>query len=161
MVAILAACGGIDNLTVFKSEDNKFQISASNSWRDANGTLHPDGDLQIYNPRKEKYFAALIESKEDLTDYTLQTYYDAVTELFISSLDSPNQGDVKEVTVNGNKALQYTLEGTVDNIKATYLVTVIETPTHYGQLMAWTIKSKWDEYKDEYTNLVNSFKVAN
>lgn len=161
MVAILGACGGKDNLTVFKSEDNKFQVSASNSWKDANGELHPESDLEIYNPQKEKYFMALLESKEDFTDSSLQTYYDAVTEPFVSSLDTPNQGDVKEVTINGNKALQFTLEGTLDNINIAYLITVIETPTHYGQLMAWTTKSKWDEYKDEYTNLINSFKEEN
>ncbi len=164
MVAILAACGGEDNLTVFKTEDNNFQVSASTSWKDANGTLNTEADLQIYNPRKEKYFMALLESKEDFidfTDFSLQAYYEIVTEPFISSVDTPNQGDVKEVTINGNKALQYTLEGVVDNINIVYLVTVIETPTHYGQLMAWTLKSKWDEYSDEYTNLTDSFKEVN
>ncbi|MGZ9584939.1 LptM family lipoprotein [Paenibacillus marinisediminis] len=157
MVAILAGCGGKDNLTVFKSEDNKFQVSASDSWKDANGTLHPDSSLQIYNPQKEKYFMAILESKEDFTDFSLQSYYDIVTDSFISSLDTPDQGEVKEVTINGNKALQYTLEGNADNVNVAYLVTVIETPTHYGQLVAWTLKSKWDGYKDEYTNLINSF----
>ncbi|MFF2481345.1 hypothetical protein [Paenibacillus sp. NPDC058071] len=167
MVAILGACagnggnGGKDNLTVFKSKDNKFEVSASSSWKDANGELHPDSDLQIYNLRKEKYFMTLLEPKEDFSDFTLQKYYDVVTEIFNSSLVNPKQGEVKEVTVNGNKALQYTLEATVDNLNAVYLITVIETPTHYGQLMAWTTKSKWDEYKDEYTNLTNSFKEAN
>ncbi|WP_232695998.1 LptM family lipoprotein [Brevibacillus daliensis] len=161
MVAILAACGGTDNVTVFKSKDNKFQVSASSSWKDANGMLHPESDLEIYDPQKEKYFMALLESKEDFTDSSLQKYYDTVTESFVSSLDTPKQGDVKEVTINGNKALQYTLEGTSDNLNVAYLVTVIETPTHYGQLMVWTLKSNWDGYKDEYTNLINSFKEAN
>ena len=161
MVAILAACGGEDNLTVFKSEDNKYQVSASNSWKDADGTLHPEGDLQIYDPKKEKYFIALLESKEDFTDFSLQAYYDVVTETFLSSLDTSNQGDVKGVTINGNEALRYTPEGVIDNLNVVYLITVIETPTHYGQLMAWTTKSKWDENKDEYTNLTNSFKEVN
>ena len=161
MIAILAACSDEkekDSLTVFKSEDNKFQVSASNSWEDAEGMLHPDSEIQIHNSQKEKYFITLLESKEDFTDTSLQTYYDLVSEPFISSLDNSKQGDVKEVTINGNKALQYTLEGSVDNVSVTYLVTIIETPTHYGQLMAWTLNSKWDEYKDEYTSLTNSFK---
>lgn len=161
MLAILAACGGEDSLTVFKSEDNKFQVSASNSWKDAEGRLNPEADLQIYNPKNEKYFIALLESKEDFTDFSLQEYFDVVTEPFLSLLESLNQGDVKEVTINGNKALQYTLEGVLDNLNVVYLVTVIETPTHYGQLMAWTTKSNWDENKDEYTNLINSFKEVN
>ncbi|MDR0266646.1 MAG: hypothetical protein LBJ26_00755 [Paenibacillus sp.] len=136
MVAILGACGGKDNLTVFKSKDSKFQVSASNSWKNADGMLHPESDLEIYNPKKEKYFMALLESKEDFKDSSLQKYYDIVTESFVSSLENPKQGAVKEVTINGNKALQYTLEGTSDNVNVAYLVTVIETPTHYGQLMA-------------------------
>jgi hypothetical protein len=161
MVAILAACGGKDELTVFKSKDNKYQVSASSSWKDAKGTLHPDSDLEIYNPQKEKYLMALLESKADFNDFSLQKYYDVVTEPFVSTLDTPKQGEVKEVTINGNKALQYTLEGTADNVNVAYLITVIETPTHYGQLMTWTLKSKWDEYKDEFTNVINSFKEAN
>jgi len=158
MVAILAACGGEDSLTVFKSEDNKYQVSASNSWKDAKGSLHPESELQIYNPKGEKYFIALLEPKEDFTDISLQQYYDAITEPFLSSLDGPSQGDVKEVTINGNKALQYTLEASIDNINIVYLVAIIETPTHYGQLMAWTVKSKWEENRDEYMNMINSFK---
>ena len=170
MVAVLAACSekeknedkdkvkDKDNVTVFKSEDNKYQVSASKGWEDAEGSLHPDSELQINDSSKEKYFITLLESKEDITDSSLQTYFDLVTEQFISSLDNPKQGDVNEITINGNNALQYTLEGTVDSVNVVYLVTIIETPTHYGQLMAWTLKSKWDGYKDEYTNLVNSFK---
>lgn len=161
MVTILAACGGEESQTVFKSEENNYQVSASSGWKDADGTLHPESELQIYNPLKEKYFMTLLESKEDFTDFSLQAYYDIVTETFLSSVDISNQSDVKEVTINGNKALQYTLEGTVDNLNVVYLVTVIETPEHYGQLMAWTLKSKWDQYKDEYADLVNSFKEAN
>lgn len=162
MVTILAACGGgEEKLTVFKSVDNNYQVSASSSWKDAEGALHPESDLEIYNPAKEKYFMALLESKEDFTDFSLQDYYDVVTEPFISSVEAPNQGDVKEVTINGNKALQYTLEGTIDGLNIVYLVTIIETPTHYGQLMTWTLKSKWDGYKDEYTALINSFKEVN
>lgn len=97
----------------------------------------------------------------DFTNFSLQEYYDAITEPFLSTLDSPNQGDVNEVTINGNQALQYTLEASIDNINIVYLAAVIETPTHYGQLMAWTVKSKWDEYEEEYTELINSFKEAN
>lgn len=160
MVAILAACGGEDKLTVFKSEDNKYQVSASNSWKDAGDTLNPEAGLQINNLKDEKYFIALLEPKEDFTDFSLQQYYDAITEPFLSALDAPNQGNVEEVTINGNKALQYTLEASIDNINIVYLVAVIETPTDYGQLMAWTIKSKWDDNKDEYMELINSFKEA-
>lgn len=158
MAAILAACGGKDDVTVFKSDDNKYQVSASSDWKDADGTLNDEADLQINNLKKEKYFIALLEPKEDFTDFSLEAYYDLITEPFMASIDNPNQGDVKEVTINGNKGLQYTLEASIDNINIVYFITVIETPTHYGQLMAWTIKSKWDEHKDEYKNLLDSFK---
>lgn len=161
MVAILTACGGEDKLTVFKSEGDEYQVSASNSWKDAKGMLNPEADLQIENLKDEKYFIALLEPKMDFTDFSLQQYYDAITEPFLSGLDAPSQGDVEEVTINGNKALQYTLEASIDNINIVYLVAVIETPAHYGQLMAWTIKSKWDEHQEEYTNLINSFKEVN
>ncbi|TCZ75055.1 hypothetical protein E0485_18880 [Paenibacillus albiflavus] len=161
MVAILAACGGSDKLTDYKSKDSKFQVSATSGWKDSKGQLHPESDLEIYNPQKEKYFMTLLESKEDFKDGSLQKYYDLVTPDFVSSIDAPKQGDVKEVTINGNKALQFTLEGTSGGVNVAYLITIIETPTHYGQLMAWTLKSNWDKYKDEYTTLVNSFKEAN
>lgn len=160
MVAILAACSEKeeDSLAAFKSEDSKFQVSASSNWEDAEGLIHPESELQIYDPNKEKYFMTLLESKEDFNDSSLQMYYDLTTEPFISSLENSEQGEVKEVTINGNKALQYTLKGTVDNVNAAYLITIIETPTHYGQLLAWTLQSKWDEYQEELTNVTNSFK---
>lgn len=161
IVGILAACSEEEKLTVFKSDDSNFQVSATSNWKDAEGELNSEADLQIYSPGKEKYFMALLESKEDFTDSSLQSYYDLVTEPFFSSLDTYEQGDVKEVTINGNKALQYKLDGAIDNLNVVYMVTIIETPTHYGQLLAWTIKSKWDKNKDEYTDLINSFKEVN
>lgn len=161
IVGILVACSEEEKLTVFKSDDSNFQVSATSNWKDAEGELNSEADLQIYSPGKEKYFMALLESKEDFTDSSLQSYYDLVTEPFFSSLDTYEQGDVKEVTINGNKALQYRLDGAIDNLNVVYMVTIIETPTHYGQLLAWTIKSKWDKNKDEYTDLINSFKEVN
>lgn len=161
IVGILVACSEEEKLTVFKSDDSNFQVSATSNWKDAEGELNSEADLQIYSPGKEKYFMALLESKEDFTDSSLQSYYDLVTEPFFSSLDTYEQGDVKEVTINGNKALQYKLDGAIDNLNVVYMVTIIETPTHYGQLLAWTIKSKWDKNKDEYTDLINSFKEVN
>lgn len=158
IAAILSACGEEDEITVFKSDDGNYQVSAASDWKDAEGELNPEADLQIENMKDEKYFIALLESKEDFNDVSLQDYYDIVTELFIPSLDESDQGEVEEVTINGNQALQYTLEASLDNMNLVYFVTVIETPTHYGQLMAWTVKSKWDDNKDEYVELINSFK---
>lgn len=147
-----------DDVVVFTDERNKYQINASSDWSDANRELHPDSDFQIYNLQKEKYFMALMESKEDFVEFSLQEYFDLVTERFLSSLDNVEQGDVEEVTINGNKGLQYTLEASLNNLKIVYLITIIETPTDYGQLLTWTLKSKWDEYKDEYNDIINSFK---
>lgn len=161
LVAILAACGGgekKESLKVFKNENNEFQVSALDSWKDAEGELNEEADLQIYNMKNEKYFITLMETKEDFDDFSLNEYYDIVTDSFLYSLDKYDQGEVKEVTINGNDALQYTIEASIDNLKVVYLVTVIETPTHYGQLLAWTLKSKWDDNKDEYFEIVNSFK---
>src|SRR5699024_2193606 len=160
LVMILAACGGEkkESLKVFKNETNEFQISALDSWKDAEGELNDEADLQIYNMKNEKYFITLMETKEDFDDFSLKGYFDLVTEPFLSSLDKYEQGEVKEITINGNDALQYTLEASLDNIIVVYLVTVIETPTHYGQLLAWTLESKWYDNKYEYFDMVNSFK---
>lgn len=147
-----------EDLVVFKDEQNKYQVSAASDWQDANGELHDESDFQIYNLRKEKYFMALMESKEDFDDFSLQEYFDIVTDSFLDSLDKVEQGDVKEVTINGNKGLQYTVDASIDNLKIVYFVTIIETPTDYGQLITWTLKSKWDEHKDEYNDIINSFK---
>ena len=34
----------------------------------------------------------------------------------------------------------------------------VETENYYGQLLTWTLNSKKDEYKDEFIQLVESFK---
>lgn len=159
MVSILAACGGSSDPQVFKSQDSLFQVEATTDWKDAGTQLNPAGNLQIYNPQKEKYLLAITESKKDFGgEFTLQQYYDAVTQPFLSTLADAKQGDIKEVTINGNKGMQYKLEGSMDGIKVTYLVTLVETPTHYAQLLIWSLSSKYDKYQEEYTKIINSFK---
>ena len=75
-----------------------------------------------------------------------------------SGIQNAELSEPKEITINGQKALQFKLTGELDKIKVAYLTTVIESEDNFHQIISWTLQSKYDEYQKIYEEIANSFK---
>jgi hypothetical protein len=61
--------------------------------------------------------------------------------------------DPKKIDLNGNKAYQYEIHGTLDSdgskVKLGYFLYVIETDSYYIQLFEWSAASHFTSGRDE------------
>jgi hypothetical protein len=143
---------------VIKSADGKFQLTVPGGWRD-DPELHEEAALKASNRVAEMYVVVISESKQDFTDeMTLEDF----TELTRTNM-SRKVGDADatvpaSMTVNGYPAFQYTLRGTVDKFKAAYLITLVETPTSFHQIITWTLNSRYDKNFATLYEVTESFK---
>ncbi|HEX8898287.1 MAG TPA: hypothetical protein VF751_06295, partial [Chthoniobacterales bacterium] len=61
----------------------------------------------------------------------------------------------------GNDGLQYALEGIVENVKLSYLITTVETADHYHQIITWTLRSRIDQKQASLLKVTGSFRPTN
>ncbi|MCD9020236.1 RDD family protein [Cohnella sp. NL03-T5] len=167
-VSVVSAVSGISALIresnkseVYISKDKQFQITAPSSWSN-DSDLHQDADISISNRYAEKYFIVLSESKQGFDDgTTLADYEKIVEEHFVAEMGHKEfVMDPHHTEINGNPAIQFSFHITVDEFPATYLVTVVETQSHFHQLLAWTLKDKYSSLQVELSNITVSFREA-
>jgi hypothetical protein len=124
-------------------------------------SLNDVASMQYMNKAKEAYVVVIEDAKEDLeaegTKYSnLKDFHDSVIESLKSEDPKAQESKPTEFQQNGNKFYQTDLHATLQtedgkDIKVTYLVTYVESKTHYYQVLCWTLASS---YKD----LVGDFK---
>lgn len=150
-----------DKTEIHLSKDEKFQITVPSDWS-KDSDLNEEADISVSNRFSEKYFVALSEAKQDFDgEITLADFESAVAENFTDSVENGKFiVEPHEKSIKGNPAIQFTIKGKVDGIRVIYLFTTLETPTHFHQLIAWTLESRYSRHQDELSQVVESFGEA-
>ncbi len=125
--------------------------------------LNDDADLQLQNTAKETYSLVIIEPKDLFANLGatlggIRDYYDLVEEPL--SAGSTEVGEVQELEVNGNPALQSEIIAPFDQVEIAYLLTVVETRDHYAQILCWTLKKNQELYFVDFRKMAASFRIS-
>lgn len=123
--------------------------------------LNDVASLQYQNTLKEAYVIVIEDSKKSLTKAGMgfsgpREFYDSFAKDFFNADDEI--GKVKDIKVNGNYAVQVEVMRKFNDLDIIYLVTVVETPTHFYKMLAWTLKSNWDSLIGDFKKIANSLK---
>lgn len=161
LVFAVAGCKQVQNLaqpTVLKSSDGKFQLTVPAGWRE-NSSLNDQADIKAGNSLAEMYVIVITEQKADFTDETTLDQYTKITrDSMISNLESAESSPPVPVTINGNTARQYELQGVNKNVKLAYLVTSVETGAHFDQIVTWTLQSRIDKNQTTLQKVTETFR---
>ncbi len=140
------------------SSDRKSQITLPLGWQPEE-SLNALATLQASKRWNELYVIAHSFDKENFADIGLQEYSDLFVELFQENLMNPEvSGPTEVTTINGYPAVQHEVRGTVNNLNIVYLHTIIETPENFHEVVAWTSPSRFDDYRAELQQVVQSFQ---
>lgn len=144
----------------FFSPDQTLQIYAYSDWK-ANSSLHPEAVIALSNKSADKHLIVIADPKNELeSPFTLQQYTEWVETNLLGDLSEPSVGKPVRLTVDGHLSAQFTAQGTFEGQKVAYLVTVVETSTHFYQIMCVTQARKFADLEAELKEISSSFHVA-
>ena len=160
---LLTACSEEKDANItYNSYDSNFTITATSGWSiPTQGTLNDEADLELVDNNNNKYFVALMEAKEDF-DWSYEEY---ATNMLESNAESYGItiDEIQTITIDEHECQYIEFKTTTDNTSLNFYtqVYIVETDNYYGQLMTWTIYSQSDEYRDEFIEMVKTFKEVN
>lgn len=143
------------------SSDKSISLLMPASWKSDSG-LNVDADIGISNMRDSVFVVVLRESKADFdVSVTLSRYADIMANegLDSSAKDIHIVEPTRDLTVNGLPAQQLVMTGTVDNIKITYVITTIDSGSHFQVIYAWTLASRFEMQRALLKKVSESFTV--
>lgn len=145
-------------VTTITSDDKKAEITIP-AYMTYELELSPDADIQASRMQQEEYLMVLREGKDVFADnFTLTDYYTGVTDSMSQTLSNTTITEPKEIEVNGQPAVQFELNGEIDKVKISYLITLVETDGNFTQLLFWTLQNRIDEKRDMFINAASTFK---
>lgn len=138
--------------------DGKSQLTIPGNWS-TQKDLNDDATIQVGNLRAEQYAIVISESKADFTEeMTLVDFADVIRKNAREAITTPTVSENHYVTVAGHPAVQFEVDGSISNIKAKWLYTIIDAPKNYHQIMTWSMQSKFETNRPVFTDVINSFK---
>jgi hypothetical protein len=75
-------------------------------------------------------------------------------------VDDSSSAEPVPVTINGIEGRQYVLDGVVNNVKISYLVTALETGSNYHQIITWTLLSRKAQNHPTLLKVTESFRAT-
>lgn len=143
---------------VVTGTDGKSQLTVPGTWS-AQKDLNDNATIQTGNVLAEQYTIVISESKEDFTaSMDLDEYADVIRTSAKKTLTDAVLSENRSLTINGYPAVQFEVDGSVSNIKAKWLYTLIDAPKNFHQVLAWSSASKYEKNKPVFTEVANSFK---
>lgn len=125
-----------------------------------NSTLNSQATLQIANLRAEKYLIVIPDNAQSLFDqgFTFEDYCDWIVDNFSTGIANSELTELGDLTIDNFPAKRYQLDGTLDDLKVTYFLTMINGGATYFQVVAWTLTDMLDENTDELLGATDSFQ---
>jgi hypothetical protein len=163
LVCVVAGCKQMQSLSgpkVLKSPDGKFQLTVPGGWQDK-PSLNAKASIGAANPLDEMYVIVITESKADFTaEMTLDEFTNVTRNSITSNLLTPEATQPQPVSVNGNSARAYEVDGVIKSVKLAYRIATVETPEHYHQIITWTLMSRKDSNRGALQQVIDSFRPA-
>ena len=161
LVCVVLSCKQLEPIirpTVVKSADGKFQITVPAGWREGAG-LKSEANIKAGNPLRDMYVLVITEPKADFADdVTIDKFTDLTVKSMSSNVASAESSPALPVKINGNTGRQYLLQGIVDSMKISYLITTVETAEHYHKIVTWTTPSRMGKNQLILEGVTNSFR---
>jgi hypothetical protein len=143
--------------TLIVAKDGRSGIRIPPEWSRMDD-LNAQAVIAVANGGLEEYLVVISEAKEDFaSDFTLDRYVETClgnmrTKIVVSELSPPSK-----VQIGGLPAVQYDLKGSVDGVNIGYVITFVGGKKAYHQVLAWTLRSKFEEKREKLAATTKTF----
>ena len=139
------------------SDDGKRKVTVPGTWTKL-PELHEQASVQVGNKSKEVYLIVLTDAKTDLDSFTLEKHHQQTRDRMLQTMKNASGTDPVSLTIDGHSALQDELTGTEKGTKVVFLHTTVDDGDHFQQILAWTLKSRWQKQNQLLREVTGSFR---
>jgi hypothetical protein len=138
------------------SDDGKLKVTTSGFWV-KRSDLNKQASLQAARPDKEMYVIVISDPKSNVGNMTLEQRHQAARDHKLQQMNNSSASVPVPVTIDGHPALQDELSGTENGKTLTFLHTTVDEGDSFRQIIAWTLKSRWQKGNGELREVTRSF----
>ena len=122
------------------------------------GRVNPQAALQAACKSEEMYLIVIGDAKSTVPNITLPQHHQLTREHMLQKMEDSSASQPVSLTIAGHPALQDEVSGTQSGAHLTFLHTTVDADDSFQQILAWTLKSRWQKQKDELREVTNSFQ---
>lgn len=153
--------------------NNDYSVGIPKFMRATTG-LNEEASLQYQNMFKETYVIVIDEQKVEFVDILkemgqydeskslIQNYRDIQLQLLAGTMQFSNESEPKSLKINGLDAEMVTVDAMVDGIDEgiSYFLTFLDGSDKVYMMMAWTLQSKKEDYRETYGAIAETFQLV-
>ena len=138
------------------SDDGKTKVSVPGTWTKL-PELNKRASLQVGNKSKEVYLIVIIDAKADLDNVTLEKHHQHTRDRMLQEMKNASATEPVSLTIDAHPALQDEITGTEKGTNVVFLHTTVDDGDHFQQILAWTLKSRWQKQNQLLREVTESF----
>ena len=139
------------------SDDAKIKVTVPGTWTKLI-ELNKQASLQVGNKSKEVYLIVITDNKGDLDNFTLEKHHQQTRDRMLQKMTNASATQAVSLKIDGHPALQDELTGTEKGTNVVFLHTTLDDGDHFQQILAWTVKSRWQKQNQLLREATASFR---
>ena len=151
----------LDRLSMEKqeiaSDDGKIKVTVSGMWTKL-PEFNKQATLQVGYKTKDMYLIVFTDAKAAVGDLTLEKHHQITRDRMLQKMTDASATEPVSLTIAGHPALQDELSGTEKRTNVVFLHTTVDDGDHFQQILAWTLKSRWQQQNKLLREITGTFR---
>ncbi len=139
------------------SDDGQIKVTVPGLWTKL-PELNKQASLQVGNKSKEVYLIVITDTKADFDNITLEKHHDLTRDRMFQKMKNASATEPVPLTIDDHPALQDELTGTENGTNVVFLHTTVDDGDHFQQILAWTLKSRWQQQNQLLREITRTFR---
>lgn len=110
------------------------------------------------NKSEEVYLIVITHTKADLDHFTLERHHQQTRDRMLQKMKNASSTEPVSLTIDRLPALQDELTGTEKGTNVVFLHTTVDDGDYFQQILAWTLKSRWQKQDQLLREVTASFR---
>ncbi len=139
------------------SDDGKIWVTVTGMWTKM-PELNKQASLQVGYKSKEMYLIVITDAKADVTDLTFEKHHQLTRDRMLQKMKNASATEPVPLTIDGHAALQDEISGTEKGTNVVFLHTTVDDGDQFQQILAWTLKSRWQQQHELLREITRTFR---
>ena len=139
------------------SDDGKIWVTVTGMWTKM-PELNKQASLQAGYKSKEMYLIVITDAKADVTDLTFEKHHQLTRDRMLQKMKNASATEPVPLTIDGHAALQDEISGTEKGTNVVFLHTTVDDGDQFQQILAWTLKSRWQQQHELLREITRTFR---